>query len=154
MNVFCCSYKWTHLWSNWDSWVLFFVLSYQWDAATKDSLLEVLHAQIAHRQLWLLKKGRKAVFSWNCAYVIWVAAFNTQVLVENGTNKDHSVTVWMSAHASSKEGCEQLTWDWKSKPSVFFSVLITENATWDQFLHTKLQFLERHKKKPSCNITS
>lgn len=152
MNIACCSYKWTHLWSNWDSWVLYFLFS-----VTNVMLLpklEVLHVQITHGQLWLLKKGGKAVFSWNCAYVIWVAAFNTQVLVENGTNKDHSVTVWMSADASSENRGEQLTWDWKSKPSVFFSVLIAKNATWDQFLHTKLPFLERHKKKPSCNITS
>lgn len=96
---------------------------------------------------------------WKGCYLVKLCIYNRSSYFEHsqalcGTNKDNSVIMWMSAHTSSEKGGEQLTWHWQSISSVFFNIfVITANASRDWFLHTKLQFLERHKKKSLCRIT-
>lgn len=64
---------------------------------------------------------------WKGCYLVKLYIHNRSSYFEHsqalcGTNKDHSVIMWISAHTSSEKGGEQPTWHWQSISSVFSNI--------------------------------
>lgn len=129
---------------------LYFVLRCQGDALPKVFLLEVLKVQTTHRNPSFQTR-------WEGSFHVELC---THIMIKHSEHLGSS-RKWCKQRSfhqhmvvcpfSSERREEQLPQEWKGTPSVSSRTVITENVPWDQLLHNKILFLERHKKKSLCN---
>lgn len=117
---------------------------------TKDLLLEILKVQTTHRNPSFQTRCKGSFYVELCTHIM--IKHSEHLGSSRKWRKQRSFHHHMVVCPfSSERREEQLPQEWKGTPSVSSRTVITENVPWDQLLHNKILFLERHKKKSLCN---